>query len=209
MQHYTASDGKVYVNARGGQHFQAVKNVSSPGSGVLQILTDSEGNVHPMAIFEGEQLHFQYWRDTMPKNWRLRPWSGMPGKSYGALIQLTPTEAQRLRETLTGMKDEQGPEGRDIRGRFRAGDRWDRQSPVAPFGHIKSIRNNPNYPYFDCSSGWCQMPIGDSGQNLAALTGVHTTSVGYGLVQSLQRSNNERVFGVVVYGSDPQFGQGR
>jgi hypothetical protein len=148
---------------------------------------------HTKVIFENRMIHLQY--AVGSGNWRLRPWGDRlrpSGRtSWGALIQLTPAEAKNMRDRIAAIEKEEGPE-------YAAGPKWAN-------GHIT---NSLGAQYFNCASGWCQMPVGEKGETIGQLTGVGNQGDPNSLQRMLESNSTDRVFGVVVYGPKvPDFGQ--
>jgi hypothetical protein len=189
--HYVGTNGRVYVNPHQDGQIEAMEKLSPRGSGIL-VIAQSTGAQHTKAIFEGQMIHFQYAQGT--NNWRLRPWGDRLRRSYhqmnGAMIQLTPVEAQNLRTRIAGIFAEEGPE-------HLAGPGWSR-------GNIK---NSVGVRSFNCTSGWCEMPIGEKGESLGTIVGVPHQYDPYSANVDLERHGNERVFGIAIYGpAVPRFG---
>jgi hypothetical protein len=106
---------------------------------------------------------------------------------FGALIQLSPTEAANLRARIAGIFAEEGPEA-------AAGPQWENGK----------IRNSVGVPHFNCASAWCEMPIGENGESIARIIGIPASGEPFSLQRSLETNSNERVFGVGVYGPEQQ-----
>jgi hypothetical protein len=188
---YVGKNGRVYVNPHEDQHIRAMEQLSPEGSGIL-VIAQSKGTQHTKAIFEGQMLHFQYATGT--NNWRFHSWGDRLRRSghpmNGAMIQLTPVEAQNLRTRIAGIFAEEGPE-------HLAGPKWEN-------GHI---RNSVGVRSFNCTSGWCEMPIGENGESLGTIVGVPHQYDPYSANVNLERHGNERVFGIAIYGpAVPRFG---
>ncbi len=168
-----------------------------PDSEVLQISHSSKPDAfHTMAVFDGELLHTQY---SPAGHWRMRSWGGslrIPNPALlSALIQLSPTEAARLRTLLTAAAAEQGPEE-------NAGENWAN-------GHLKLSLGNRS---LNCASTWTEMPLGDNGEPLYQLIGLSRSYSGSPreLQMALERDGNDRVFGIFAYGEgDPEFDRKR
>jgi hypothetical protein len=188
---YVSTNGRVYVNATTPAHLAAMDRATGPGTGVLQIM-QTGGTQHTKAKFEGQFLHFQYINGT--NNWRMRPWADRMrpsnNKTYSAMIQLTPAEAENLRRRIQGIFAEEGPEE-------NAGQRWENGR----------IRNSTGVPSFNCASVWCNMPIGEHGEPVAKIIGIPSVGDPFSLQQVLESGGNERIFGIGVYGAPvPGFG---
>lgn len=184
IPHYVAPSGKVVYNPHTAQHLQEIEPLSTPGSGILQIML-MEGNQHTLGHFEGKYIHFQYINGT--NNWRMRPWADRLRPSnkrmFGALIQLSPEEAANMRTRIAGIYAEEGPE-------HLAGPKWEN-------GNIKK---SLGVPYFNCASAWCEMPIGEKGESVARVIGIPSTGEPFSLQRSFETSGNEKVVGIGLFG---------
>ncbi len=184
IPHFVAPSGKVVYNPHTGQHLQAIEPLSTPGSGIMQIML-IDGVQHTLGHFEGKYIHFQYINGT--NNWRMRPWADRlrlsDKRMFGALIQLTPEEAANMRARIAGIYAEEGPE-------HLAGPKWEN-------GRIK---NSLGVPYFNCASAWCDMPIGEKGESVARVIGIPSSGDPYSLQRSFETSGNERVVGIGLFG---------
>lgn len=192
MPHFVTPGGKVVYNPHAQQHMHAVEAISTPGSGILQIF-QFQGVSHTLGHFEGQYIHLQHLTGT--NNWRMRPWTDRlrPSSSrmFGAMIQLSPTEAANMRTRLAGVFAEQGPE-------HAAGRQWEN-------GHITDSMGARS---FDCATGWCQMPVGQNGESVARLIGIPEWGSPYSLQRSLETGGNEKVVGVGLFGPvQPNLGQ--
>lgn len=179
---------RVVLNPADDAQLAAVEAETGKGSNVLQIIhLGRADSVHTRAIWNGRLLHFQY--ATGSNNWRLRGW----GKAfrprgnmfYGAMIQLSDAEAERLDGFLAAAGAQQGPEA-------DAGHLWAN-------GHITDglgIRN------INCVAGWCDLPIGDAGEPLWRVAGLGNSYSANprGFQKALESLGGDRVFGVAVYG---------
>lgn len=184
---------RVYLNVSGAQDLRAMEQLLHNRSNVLEVChIGNGGGTHSLFIFDRQLIHFQYLQGT--NNWRLRNWGyGLrpsANKLYSAMIQLTPSEGQKLRTMLSNAAREQGnDEGR-----------W------AQDGHIQNAMGQRG---FNCTSVISGVPIGDRGESLSQLVGLGGASGDpRGFQRSLESNANERVFGICIYGPDmPDFGR--
>lgn len=184
IPHYVAPNGKVVYNPHQVDHLGPIEAVSTPGSGILQIML-VDGMQHTLGHFEGKYIHFQYINGT--SNWRLRPWADRlrlsQHRMFGAMIQLSPEEAANMRTRLAGIFAEEGPE-------HLAGPNWAN-------GHIKQ---SVGVPYFNCASAWCDMPIGQNGESVAKVIGIPSSGDPFTLQRTLETGGNEKVVGIGLFG---------
>lgn len=185
IPHFVNASGKIVYNPHAAEHMHAVEKLSTPGSGVLQIM-QMQGNQHTLGHFEGKYIHFQYRTGT--SNWRLRTWADKLRPSskrmFGAMIQLSPKEAENMRTRLAGIFAEQGPEE-------AAGRNWEN-------GHITG---SVGVRHFNCASAWCEMPIGEKGESVAQLIGIPSSGEPFSLQRSLETGGNEKIVGIGLFGS--------
>lgn len=186
---------RVVLNPHDWQQLSAVTTELGRGSNILEIM-QHKGVNHTKAVFDRELLHTQMLQGT--GNWRLRRWGNSVQLTdhtlYSALIQLTPSEAQRLRGLLLSGNAEQGPES-------AAGDKWEKGHLTQGLGGRRGL---------NCVSTWTEMPVGDHGEQLWQLLGLpHSFSGSPGGLQSaLETQGNQKVLGTVIYGpAVPDFGQ--
>lgn len=186
---------RVYLNPQG-HHIPAMEQALPKGSDVIEIVhIGTPEAFHTMAIFDRELLHSQF---SDAGNWRLRTWGDRlrPGnhKLWSAMIQLSPKEAQNMRQRIAAAKVEEGPE-------YLAGEDWVN-------GHLK-LGGALGMNGINCVATWCDMPIGEQGERLHQLVGLRSYSGSpRGFQQALETDANERVFGITAYGpADPAFVQ--
>ena len=184
---------RIYLNPQG-QHLPAMEQALPKGSDVIEIVhIGTPDAFHTMAIFDRELLHSQY---SPAGNWRLGSWGDRlrPGyhKLWSAMIQLSPKEAQNMRQRIAAAKAEEGPE-------YLAGPNWAN-------GHLK-MGGALGVNGINCVATWCDMPVGEQGERLHQLVGLPSYSGSpRAFQQALETTANERVFGISVYGpKDPTF----
>jgi hypothetical protein len=180
---------RVYLNPQQ-QHLNAVEQALPKGSDVIEILhLGTSEAFHTMAIFDRELLHSQY---SQAGNWRLRSWGdrlrSSENKLWSAMISLNPREAANLRARIAAAKAEEGPE-------HLAGANWEN-------GHLKMGAGSAlGVNGINCVATWCDMPIGEKGESLHQLVGLHSYSGSPRAFQeALEHDANERVFGIAAYG---------
>jgi hypothetical protein len=186
----TRSNGlkRRYYNISGPRQVEATERALDRGSNVLEILhMGTPQAMHTLAIFDRRLLHTQF---SQTGKWRLRGWGDRlrpsNGKLYSAMIQLSDSEAGRLRTLLDAAEAEQGPER-------LAGHNWEN-------GHLRFSLGNRQ---INCASTWCGMPVGDAGEPLwrvIGLSGNHSAARSF--QKALEREGNDRVFGIAVYGPE-------
>lgn len=171
---------RLAVNVNTADQLAAIEAELGKGQNVLQIVhSANRQSMHTLAIFDGEMIHLQ-----TPDNfntWQLNTWGyhlrPSANKMYSAMIHLTPQESQNLRERVKNARTQQA------------------KSPKGTFQDAFGAR------HMNCASGWCGVPIGEKGEPLWKLAGLHGDNGNpFGFQLELERTGNERVFGLAVYG---------
>jgi len=179
---------RIYLNPSGWQQLRGVEGVLSSRANTLEIchIGTADAN-HTLGMFNRQAIHVQYRTGT--SNWRLRRWGDgslrpSGNKLYSGIIQLTPSEAQRMQEQLDRGFAAQGDE-------LSAGPSWERGNLGQAYGRS-----------FNCVSFFSEMPLGDHGEPLWQILGLPHSYSGNprALMNALETQANDRVVGICVYG---------